>query len=148
MSKSRSSFKKDLKRGTKVEDFVLQKIKNKYPEAKRISGYCKEYDIWIPEINQGIEVKYDPKSNETGNIVIEIEMGGKPSALSTTKASQWIFYDGKRLVSIEPRAIKECIYINQLQLVSFTGPGDEKSKRAYLVPKDTLFKYGKEIYHE
>lgn len=145
MSKSKSSFKKDLQRGTKVEDFVLQKIKNKYPEARRMSGYCKEYDIWIPEISQGIEVKYDPKSNETGNIVIEIEMGGKPSALSTTKAAQWIFYDGKSLVSIEPRVIKECIYRNQLRLVSFTGPGDTKSKRVYLVPKETLFQYGKYI---
>ena len=146
MPKSKSSFKKDLTRGAKVEDFVLQKIRNKYPEARRISGYCKEYDIWIPEINQGIEVKYDPKSNETGNIVIEIEMGGKPSALSTTKASQWIFYDGKSLVSIEPRVIKECIYTHQLRVVTFTGPGDVKSKRVYLVPKETLFRYGKYIH--
>jgi len=146
MPKKKSSFKKDLQRGTKVEDFVLQKIKNKYPEARRMTGYCKEYDIWIPEISQGIEVKYDPKSNETGNIVIEIEMGGKPSALSTTKAHQWIFYDGKNLVSMEPRLIKECIYRNQLRLVSFTGPGDEQSKKAYLVPKDMLFKYGKYIH--
>lgn len=145
MPKKKSNFKRDLSRGTKVEDFVLQKIKNKYPEARRINGYCKEYDIWIPEINQGIEVKYDPKSNETGNIVIEIEMGGKPSALSTTQASQWVFYDGKSLVSIEPRVIKECIYRNQLRLVTFTGPGDDKSKKVYLVPKDTLFQYGKYI---
>lgn len=145
MPKTRSKFKKDLSRGVKVEDFVLQKIKNKYPEARRISGYCKEYDIWIPEINQGIEVKYDPMSNKTGNIVIEIEMGGKPSALSTTKAHQWIFYDDKHLVSMSPREIKECIIRNNVRLVTFTGPGDTKSKRAYLVPKDILFKAGKYI---
>jgi len=145
MPKTRSKFKKDLSRGVKVEDFVLQKIKNKYPEARRISGYCKEYDIWIPEINQGIEVKYDPMSNQTGNIVIEIEMGGKPSALSTTKAHQWIFYDDKNLVSMSPREIKECIIRNNVRLVTFTGPGDTKSKRAYLVPKDILFQAGKYI---
>lgn len=145
MPKTRSKFKKDLSRGVKVEDFVLQKIKNKYPEARRISGYCKEYDIWIPEINQGIEVKYDPMSNKTGNIVIEIEMGGKPSALSTTKAHQWIFYDDKHLVSMSPREIKECIIRHNVRLVTFTGPGDTKSKRAYLVPKDILFKAGKYI---
>ena len=145
MPKTRSKFKKDLSRGVKVEDFVLQKIKNKYPEARRISGYCKEYDIWIPEINQGIEVKYDPMSNKTGNIVIEIEMGGQPSALSTTKAHQWIFYDDKHLVSMSPREIKECIIRNNVRLVTFTGPGDTKSKRAYLVPKDILFKAGKYI---
>lgn len=145
MPKNKNSFKKDLSRGTKVEDFVLQKIKNKYPEARRMTGYCKEYDIWIPEINQGIEVKYDPKSNETGNIVIEIEMGGKPSALSTTKASQWVFYDGKSLVSIEPRVIKECIVRHNIRVVSFTGPGDINSKRVYLVPKNILFQYGRYI---
>jgi hypothetical protein len=84
-------------------------------------------------------------SNQTGNIVIEIEMGGQPSALSTTKAHQWIFYDGHSLVCITPREIKECIFTNQLRIVTFTGPGDQQSKRAYLVPKDKLFRYGKYI---
>jgi len=148
MPKTRSKFKKDLSRGVKVEDFVLQKIKNKYPEARRISGYCKEYDIWIPEIAKGIEVKYDPMSNQTGNIVIEVEMFGKPSALMTTKASHWIFYDDNVFVCIKPSEIKECIKENNLRTVKFTGRGDKDSKIAYLINKQLLFSYGKPLFKE
>ena len=91
-----NTFKEDLLVGQEVEALVLERIKKKYPKAYSIEGYCKEYDIWIPELNYGIEVKQDAKSNYTGNIVIEIEMFNKPSALITTKAKYWVFYDQKK----------------------------------------------------
>ena len=47
--------------------------------------YYKEYDIFVPELNIGIEVKSDEKSKYTSNIVIEIEFNNKPSALSTSR---------------------------------------------------------------
>jgi hypothetical protein len=142
------TFRKDLARGIEVEDLVLQRIQSKYPKAYRIDGYCKDYDLWIPEINQGIEVKYDPMSNQTGNIVVEVEMFGKPSALMTTKASHWIFYDDKIFVAIKPSEIKECIKENNLRTVKFTGRGDQHSKIAYLINKQLLFAYGKPIFKE
>jgi hypothetical protein len=142
------TFRKDLARGIEVEDLVLQRIQNKYPKAHRIDGYCKAFDLWIPEINQGIEVKYDPMSNQTGNIVVEVEMFGKPSALMTTKASHWIFYDNKVFVAIKPSEIKECIKENNLRTVKFTGRGDQHSKIAYLINKQLLFAYGKPIFKE
>ena len=58
-----------------------------------IDGYCKEWDIYIPELDEGVEVKSDQKSKHTGNIVIEIEFNGKPSALATTKAKYWVIFD-------------------------------------------------------
>ena len=139
------TFRKDLARGIKVEDMVLQRIQRKYPQAHRINGYCKAFDLWIPEIKQGVEVKYDPMSNQTGNIVVEIEMFGKPSALMTTKASHWVFYDDNIFVSIKPSEIKKCIKDNDLRTVKFTGRGDQHSKIAYLIKKDLLFSYGKEF---
>jgi hypothetical protein len=142
------TFRKDLARGIEVEDLVLQRIQSKYPKAHRIDGYCKAFDLWIPEINQGIEVKYDPMSNQTGNIVVEVEMFGKPSALMTTKASHWIFYDNKVFVAIKPSEIKECIKENNLRTVKFTGRGDQHSKIAYLINKQLLFAYGKPIFKE
>jgi len=140
-----TAFRKDLARGIKVEDLVLQRIQKKYKAAYRVQGYCKEYDIWIPEVAKGIEVKYDPMSNQTGNIVVEVEMFGKPSALMTTKASHWIFYDDHVFVSIEPSKIKKCIEDNNLRTVKFTGRGDKDPKIAYLIKKDLLFSYGKEF---
>lgn len=137
------TFRQDLARGIKVEDKVLHRIQKKFPQTHRIDGYCKEFDLWIPEIKQGIEVKYDPMSNKTGNIVVEVEMFGKPSALMTTKASYWVFYDDQVFVYIKPDAIKQCIKENNLRTVKFTGRGDKHSKIAYLIKKDLLFSYGK-----
>lgn len=139
------TFNRDLNRGIKVEDLVLQRIQKKYPKAYRIEGYCKEYDLWIPEVEKGIEVKYDPMSNQTGNIVVEVEMFGKPSALMATKADHWIFYDDNVFVSITPSEIKNCISENNLRTVKFTGKGDQHPKIAYLIKKDLLFSYGKQF---
>ena len=68
-----NTFKRDLKRGEQVELAILDMIKVKYPKAHKVQGYFKDYDIYIPELEFGVEVKADEKSKETGNIVIEIE---------------------------------------------------------------------------
>lgn len=128
-----------------VEEIVLANINKTFPQAHRMVGYCKEFDIWIPEINKSVEVKYDPMSNETGNIVIEVEMFGKPSALETTKADWWIFYDDKQFVCLDPEKIRNCIKENKLTCREFIGNGDTVKKKAYLVKKELLFKYGKQL---
>ena len=140
-----NKFKEDLIVGQEGESLVLNQIKKKYPKTYSIEGYCKEYDIWIPELNYGIEVKQDAKSNYTGNIVIEIEMFNKPSALITTKAKYWIFYDQKKFVIIEVRDIYNCILQNQYKYVEFVGNGDNEKKKAFLVNKKLLYSYGKEF---
>ena len=55
-----SNFHLDLERGVAVENKVIDLIREKYPCACRILGDFKDYDIWIPEISAGVEVKYDP----------------------------------------------------------------------------------------
>lgn len=138
------SFLDDLLEGVAVEQKVLTKIKEKYPSATLINAY-KGYDIWIPETNQGIEVKYDPMSNKTGNIVVEIEMNGKKSALTTTTADYWVFYDDNVFAWFKPMDIVYCIFVNKLRCVDFVGEGDSSSKRAFLVPKDILFSHAIKI---
>jgi hypothetical protein len=139
-----TTFKQDLQRGIDVEQKVLAILKKTYPSASLIDKY-KGYDIWIPETNKSVEVKYDPMSNTTGNIVIEIWMYEKPSALLTTTADYWVFHDDIVFVSMSPKRIFECIMVNEIPLRIFTGKGDTVSKKAYLVPKDLLFSYGKII---
>ena len=78
-----NTFQADLKRGINIEIKALTIIQKKYPSASLINKF-KGYDIWIPEIHKSVEIKYDPMSNKTGNIVVEIEMFNKPSALITT----------------------------------------------------------------
>jgi len=141
-------FEESLVDGQKSEEIVLNIIQKKYPNAFIKSGYHKEYDIEIPEIDQTIEVKKDFKSQETGNIVVEIEMGGKPSALSTTTANWWVIHiNSSELIWIPTETIKEMIEFEELDTVEFTGKGDDVSKIAYLVPIKHFLLYCHKIQH-
>lgn len=135
------TFKRDLQRGKHHENIVLDIIKSKYSKAYIKDGYCKEYDIYVPEMNFGVEVKSDEKSKYTNNIVIEFEFNSKPSALSTTKAKYWVIYDGYNYNWFLTERIKDCIKDNKLNYVQFIGKGDTKSKKAYLIKKEVLYKY-------
>ncbi len=137
----KSVFTKDLEVGKTYENKVLHIIQKKYPKAYIIDGYCKEWDIYIPELEKGVEVKSDRKSLDTGNIVIEIEFDGKPSALITTKADWWVIYDGIKYNWFTVKNIKKCIKENNLRSKRFVGRGDTKEKKAYLIKKEILYKY-------
>jgi len=136
-----NTFSQDLEAGKVYESYVLDKIKKKYPLAHMIDGYCKEWDIFIPELNYGIEVKSDQKSLYTDNIVIEIEFNNKPSALSTSKAKWWVIYDGNIYNWFLLNNIRRCILENKLKYATFIGKGDTKYKKAYLIKKELLYKY-------
>ena len=139
------TFDRDLKRGKFHEIYILNEIQKKYPQAYIIDGYCKDYDIYIPELDFGVEVKSDEKSKHTGNIVIEIEFNNKASALQTSKAKYWVIYDGYRYNWFKTNNIKRCISENNLKYVEFVGKGYTKSKKAYLIKKTLLYKY-KELW--
>jgi hypothetical protein len=137
-------FQSDLKIGKIYENIILEQIQKKYPKSYIQKGYCKDWDIYIPELQMGIEVKSDKKSIHTGNIVIEIEFNNRPSALSTTKANWWVIYDGIEYNWFMVNNIKKCITENNLKYKKFIGRGDTKEKKAYLIKKEILYKY-KEI---
>lgn len=143
MTNPQDTFNRDLKRGEVIEKVVLAIIMLKYPKAHKIDGYFKDYDIYIPEIDKSVEVKSDEKSRYTGNILVEFEFDGKPSALSTTKADYWVWYDGEYLIWFNTDDIKKCLKDkdNNLKPSRFIGKGDSKYKRAFLVKKDLLYKY-------
>jgi len=135
------TFKRDLNKGIEIEEKILKVIHKKYPNAYRVEGNFKGYDILIPEIHKTVEVKCDEKSNETGNIVVEVEFNGKRSALMTTTADYWVWYDGNEFVWFTPKGILECVVETNPKLREFTAKGDTKSKKAYLIKKDVLWKY-------
>ena len=138
------NFRNDLTIGHKSEDAVCAKINKKYPRAFVKKGYCKEYDIYVPEIDKKIEVKQDKKSNFTNNIVVEIEMPpGTPSGLSTTESDYWVFDDGEIYMWITPEILRQIVL--PMYAVTFTGNGDNKSKRAYLVKKDIIIKHALKV---
>ena len=137
-------FQDDLAAGEKLEYRILKKIQKRYPQAYKIKGYFKGYDIFIPELQIRIEVKRDIKSQETGNYVIETEFNGKPSALSTTEADYWVIFDGKCEIWTTPWRIRDAV--KGLVRREFTGKGDTKSKKAYLCPKERIKKTAEFVY--
>ena len=143
ITKATEHFNNSLHIGKSVEDIVCEKIKKKYPKAHVIQGYCKGYDIFVPETNMKIEVKQDKKSNYSGNFVVETEFNGKLSGISTTEADYWVFYDGKCFIWITPDRLAQAT--KPLRQVTFTGRGDDKPKRAYLVKKESIMSFANKI---
>ena len=137
------NFKESLAVGQSSEDAVCAKINKKYPKAYVKEGYCKGYDIYVPETNKKVEVKQDKKSNYTGNIVVEIEFDGRPSALSTTEADYWVFDDGEIYIWTTPDILRKIV--KRMIPVKFIGNGDNKEKLAYLVKKDIIVNYAIKI---
>ena len=137
-------FQDDLAIGEKLERRILRKIQKRYPRAKKIEGYFKGYDLFIPELQVRIEVKQDKKSQHTGNYVIETEFDGKPSALSTTEADYWVIYDGECEIWTTPWRIKEAV--KGLPIREFIGKGDTRVKKAYLCPRERIKKTAEFVY--
>ena len=137
--KTSDKFYEDLEKGKQTEYALCDIIKDKYPKTFVREGYCKGYDISIPEINKTVEVKQDKKSNYTGNIVLEIEMPpGTPSALSTTESDYWVFDDGEIYIWITPETLRQVV--KPFKPVKFIGKGDNTEKLAYLIKKDIIIK--------
>ena len=135
------SFKKDLLVGQDLENSILKSIRKKYPTAVLVPGKFKPYDIFIPEKDLKIEVKVDYKSQETGNIIIELFMFGSPSALLSTEADYWIIYTGKETMWITPNKIVECIILNNIRSQKILGEGDSEKKLACLIPINIFKRY-------
>ena len=134
------SFHSDLAFGEKGERLVLKKVQIKYPKAYKIEGFCKEWDIFVPEKGIGIEVKSDRASHRTGNVVIEDSYGGRPSGIETTKATWWAYITKCHLYWITPDKIKECIKDNNIESLDCAPlSGDTKRKSLYLI-KEKVFK--------
>ena len=137
-------YENSKKFGDIAEENILNRIRIKYPHAyiDDNSHPNSNWDIFIPEINDGVEVKMDYKSKETGNLVVEVEMNDKPSALSITKSKYWVFVTGYRYIWIKPiqiyRFLEQHPYYNR---VSFVGEGDNTSKKAYLINHDIFVKW-------
>ena len=134
------SFHDDLIFGEQGELFVLEKLRLKYPKAYKVEGYCKEWDIFIPEKDIGVEVKSDRMSTVTGNVAIEYSYGGEPSGIEATKAKWWVYITEDTLYWIKAKRIKQCIKENKLEPIEFPPiKGDYRGKFLYLI-KETLFK--------
>ncbi|WP_456867060.1 hypothetical protein [Galbibacter sp. BG1] len=128
-------FFKDLKYGEQFEKLILKKVQKKYPNAHKIEGNHKEYDILIND-KISLEVKVDNKAIETNNILIESECNGKPSGITTTKASHWVFITHQKVIWVETIKLKKLL--KKYKDSYYTIQGDWQAKRGYFLPHNEL----------
>lgn len=146
-----AEFKEAKANGDIIEEVIRDKFREKFPKAfiDDIGKANSDWDVYIPELKYGVEVKgdyrcFDP-NNGTGNIVIEVEMNNKLSALSVTKAKYWVIVEGYRFIWLTPLDIYRFIDQYEYQRVSFVGKGDTVAKKAYLLKHEELVKYAWDV---
>lgn len=80
--------------GLKLEREVIEDIRKKrYPLIYKYEPNNGDYDAFIGDINEGIEIKNDLEARFTDNICIEYKQDGRLSGISITKAKYWIQFD-------------------------------------------------------
>lgn len=131
-----TKFQNDLKNGHEYEKKALAHIQKKYPKAYIIQGYCLDWDIYIPELGIGVEVKSDAQYQVTGNFYVEYSCNGKPSGIASTKADlYYVFLDKLYIIKTEDLKAKCRKYINTNR---DKKGGDNMASKGILLPLKEL----------
>ena len=141
-----AEFENSLGVGKDREEEVMAFMRAQGHFPVPIPGYFKGYDFFNANTKQAYEVKQDWKSRYSGNLVVEIAFGGRPSGLSTTTADWWIFHTGEEYIFMQPETIRKLIEKERLRPAKFVGKGDVKQKKAYLVPVKTIKRYAEKVH--
>jgi len=89
------SFLRDLKEGQEYEKYASKKIKKLF--NVKIKEFNNDYRYDFIDTNEiKYEVKYDRRSNETGNFFIEYVSKDKPSGIGNTESDNYIFMVNKK----------------------------------------------------
>jgi len=132
----REKFKNDLKTGQLYEKKALELIQKYYPKAYIQDGYFLEWDIYIPELDMGVEVKSDAQYKKTGNFYVEYECNGKPSGIATTKSKQYYIYlDKLYILKTEDLKDKCRKYLNTKR---DKKGGDNMASKGIIIPINEL----------
>jgi len=136
-----SEFKTSLDIGKIRELMLVNFFRAQGHKPIPIPGKFTGFDFFLANTKEGYEVKQDWKAHYSGNLVVEVEMYGKPSGLMGTTADWWIFDTKTEFIFITPRKLKDLIVSLNPPLRQFTGKGDTQPKKAYLIPVETIKKY-------
>lgn len=132
----REKFENDLKTGQLYEKKALELIQKDYPKAYIQDGYFLEWDIFIPELDMGVEVKSDAQYKKTGNFYVEYECNGKPSGIAATKAKQYYIYlDKLYILKTEDLKDKCRKYLNTKR---DKKGGDNMASKGIIIPINEL----------
>jgi len=131
------AFKQDLEKGHLAEKSVLDFVRSKHPKSYRVAGEEPELDIIVAEEAVGIEVKYDPRSIDTGNFVVEI-YHNKPSGILVTRSEVWVFHDGVNQHWINTSVLINAVLKHCESTAIFKAGDDRHEKYVFLVPVNDI----------
>ena len=95
-----------------------------------------DWDIYIPELKKGVEVKSDAQYKKTGNFYVEYFCNGKPSGIATTKADiYYIYLDKLYIIKTEYLKDKCRKYINTNR---DKKGGDNMASKGIILPINEL----------
>ncbi len=114
-----------------------------------------KYDLKIGQVGETmlneilhdstIEVKRDSWIGRTGNIAVEYQSRGKPSGISTTKASHWCFifsneFNDEVMIIIETNRLKRIsrIFYNKGNIKLM---GDNNTSKSVLIPAEKIINF-------
>ncbi len=140
------SFQTDLIEGELAEYEVLKLIHNKYPLAFKVEGNHKAYDLFVPEIDCGIEVKNDRQAHATGNIFFEVSFGGEPSGIITSRAMFWAYCTKEIIIWIKHTNIIRLILVSNPHIKTFLPHGEVKEVEGYLLKKESVVQLAEKVF--
>ena len=127
----------DLALGKGIERDFLERVMVAFQNAYQTFGDDTRFDIGIPELDVTVEVKFDIKSLETGNIVIEY-FHRRPSGILVSEATHWLFVTGEEEIWISQRELTKCLLVNAVEPRQIHGPEDRHPKYVFLLRVDLL----------
>lgn len=141
------NFKKDLVDGQAAEEEVAQRLMTRLGITADDIERCtsKGYDLKIISKDWTFEVKNDLMAHQTGNVAIEYESRGKPTALAATTADFWVYKFAGQFYAFRTETLKRKLFEEKQYFKAVTGGDAGSQTKMYLVKVVELKKWGKEI---
>ncbi len=141
------NFKKDLLDGQAAESEVAQRLMARLgiPAEDVERSSSKGYDLKIISKGWTFEVKNDLMAHQTGNVAIEYESRGKPTALAATTAEFWVYKFAGQFFAFRTETLKRKIFEEKQYFKAVTGGDAGSNTKMYLVKVVEFVKWGKEI---
>lgn len=132
--------------GKILEDIGIRDIGKIYPSIHKYLPNNGDYDLFIDEINEGVECKNDVAAARTVNICIEFGQDGRESGIVLTKAKFWLHYDQTNLYLALTDEIRKLINAYDEYWKGYNKTIEEE-KSIIEYEKNAVIKYG-EMYDD
>ena len=118
-------FKEDLKQGKEAElELAARLVQVKGVDDIEFNE-DKRYDLKVFSEDESytIEVKWDMKAPETGNVAIEFEYRGNPSGIEASEADFWAYKIEDKFYMLSKDRMSEMIEVERPSYVIGGDPG-------------------------